>query len=230
MTGSNRSHTSARGRRADNRRNSGRPRGFQGGYGSRPRDGAASNATVPNSAEVNPGAAVSIVLKADQPTGREVQGIVDEVLTRADHPRGIKVRLKDGRVGRVQRLATDDEASQVSTAETWIQHDLNNQNERRRGRGGLGGRNNRDIRMDDDYDYESSMNARNQLSLADYIRTPRQQEHENSEDFASTTIPDPSRQLQENFSSATVICPICADFEGDEGAVSFHVESHFSEH
>ena len=61
---------------------------------------------VPNVTQVIPGAAVSIVLKADQPTGRQVQGIVGNVLTRGNHPRGIKVRLSDGRVGRVQKMHT----------------------------------------------------------------------------------------------------------------------------
>ncbi|KAK8118399.1 uncharacterized protein PG998_003025 [Apiospora kogelbergensis] len=60
---------------------------------------------VPNTTQVVPGASVSIVLKADQRTGREVQGVVRDVLTRGDHHRGIKVRLADGRIGRVQRLA-----------------------------------------------------------------------------------------------------------------------------
>lgn len=47
---------------------------------------------------------VAIVLKPDQGSGREVEGTVLEILTRGDHPRGVKVRLTDGRVGRVQRL------------------------------------------------------------------------------------------------------------------------------
>jgi uncharacterized repeat protein (TIGR03833 family) len=49
-------------------------------------------------------------LKVDQPTGREVQGIVAELLTIGNHPRGIKVRLQDGRVGRVQRMASEEAA------------------------------------------------------------------------------------------------------------------------
>ncbi|ORY45023.1 hypothetical protein BCR35DRAFT_34870 [Leucosporidium creatinivorum] len=51
-----------------------------------------------------PGTRVKIILKADQPTGRTVEGAVGEVLTRGDHPRGVKVRLQDGRVGRVVGL------------------------------------------------------------------------------------------------------------------------------
>jgi uncharacterized repeat protein (TIGR03833 family) len=53
---------------------------------------------------IKPGLAVSIVLKADQRTGRQVQGTVSQTLTRHNHPRGIKVKLADGRVGRVQQI------------------------------------------------------------------------------------------------------------------------------
>jgi len=60
---------------------------------------------VPSTTQVVPGAGVNIVLKADQPTGRTVSGAVRDVLTRGNHPRGIKVRLADGRVGRVQSMA-----------------------------------------------------------------------------------------------------------------------------
>lgn len=60
---------------------------------------------IPTTKEVTPGATVNVVLKADQPTGRTVSGTVATVLTRGNHPRGIKVRLADGRVGRVQSMA-----------------------------------------------------------------------------------------------------------------------------
>src|SRR4051812_34589473 len=61
---------------------------------------------VPTTREVVPDARVNIVLKVDQPTGRTVSGTVKDVLTRGNHPRGIKVRLADGRIGRVQSLAS----------------------------------------------------------------------------------------------------------------------------
>lgn len=63
------------------------------------------SSNVPTIQQIVPGAAVSIILKEDQPTGREIQGVVQDLLTRGNHPRGIKVRLQDGRVGRVQRMA-----------------------------------------------------------------------------------------------------------------------------
>jgi len=52
-------------------------------------------------------------LKQDQGTDRTVQGLVGEKLTRGDHPRGVKVRLRDGRVGRVVRILSGLEAERV---------------------------------------------------------------------------------------------------------------------
>ena len=52
-----------------------------------------------------PGMSVDIVTKADQRSGKVVRGIVKEVLTTTSfHPHGIKVRLQDGQVGRVQMI------------------------------------------------------------------------------------------------------------------------------
>ena len=51
------------------------------------------------------GAKVRIVLKKDQKTNKLTEGIVKEILTKSPtHPHGIKVRLEDGRVGRVKEL------------------------------------------------------------------------------------------------------------------------------
>jgi len=54
-------------------------------------------------ADVYAGRLVDIVLKNDQRTGKLTRGTVKDILTNsANHPRGIKVRLEDGQVGRVQ--------------------------------------------------------------------------------------------------------------------------------
>lgn len=51
------------------------------------------------------GGRVSIVLKADQRTGKRTEGVVMRLLTNsANHPHGIKVMLEDGQVGRVQEI------------------------------------------------------------------------------------------------------------------------------
>ncbi|NGF56910.1 YwbE family protein [Parapedobacter sp. SGR-10] len=56
-------------------------------------------------AHIKPGVLVNIVLKKDQRTGKLTEGIVKDLLTSAPfHHRGIKVRLEDGQIGRVQEI------------------------------------------------------------------------------------------------------------------------------
>lgn len=60
-------------------------------------------------ADIKPGMLVNIVLKKDQRTGNLTEGIVKDLLTSAPvHHRGIKVRLTDGQIGRVQEIIEDD--------------------------------------------------------------------------------------------------------------------------
>lgn len=55
--------------------------------------------------DVQIGAKVDIVLKEDQKTGKLTRGVVKDILTNSKfHPRGIKVRLKDGSIGRVKKI------------------------------------------------------------------------------------------------------------------------------
>ncbi|AME06982.1 YwbE family protein [Bacillus siamensis] len=54
---------------------------------------------------IRKGLEVDIVLKADQRSGKLTRGIVKDILTNSSfHPRGIKVRLEDGQIGRVQQI------------------------------------------------------------------------------------------------------------------------------
>lgn len=54
---------------------------------------------------IKQGLKVNIVLKQDQRSGKLTSGIVKDILTNsAVHPHGIKVRLMDGQVGRVQEI------------------------------------------------------------------------------------------------------------------------------
>lgn len=54
------------------------------------------------------GMTVDIIQKEDQRSTRRTRGIVKEILTRSfTHPHGIKVRLMDGRVGRVAEIIAD---------------------------------------------------------------------------------------------------------------------------
>ncbi|MDN4492780.1 YwbE family protein [Ureibacillus aquaedulcis] len=55
--------------------------------------------------DIQPGITVDIVLKRDQRTGVLTRGIVKDILTKSpNHPHGIKVRLMDGQIGRVQEI------------------------------------------------------------------------------------------------------------------------------
>lgn len=58
-----------------------------------------------NRDSIEAGKLVEIVLKQDQRTGKLTRGVVAEILTSSQfHPHGIKVRLADGQVGRVQNI------------------------------------------------------------------------------------------------------------------------------
>ena len=58
-----------------------------------------------NSANIDIGMQVAIVLKADQRTGKLTKGVVAKILTKsATHPHGIKVQLTNGMVGRVKQI------------------------------------------------------------------------------------------------------------------------------
>lgn len=58
---------------------------------------------------IRAGARVAVVLKQDQRTGRRTVGVVKDLLTNSKfHPHGIKVRLTDGQVGRVQEILDEE--------------------------------------------------------------------------------------------------------------------------
>ena len=58
-----------------------------------------------NRKDIKIGSEVYIILKKDQRSGKRTKGIVKDLLTRSSsHPHGIKVRLEDGRIGRVQEI------------------------------------------------------------------------------------------------------------------------------
>ncbi|EHK17208.1 uncharacterized protein TRIVIDRAFT_195187 [Trichoderma virens Gv29-8] len=155
--------------------------------------------TVPTSRQVVSGAAVFIILKEDQPTGRETQGVVQDVLTSGDHPRGIKVRLRSGQIGRVQRL--DDGSSEPSSGTTWASNASSSRFSSRY----------TDIRNDDDFGYLQGPPER---SLADFMP--------DLEPAANSTSSDEAGGVRIDESS--VICPICEAFEGDEAAVTHHID------
>lgn len=171
---------------------------------------------VPNVTQVIPGAAVSIVLKADQPTGRQVQGIVSNVLTRGNHPRGIKVRLSDGRVGRVQRMHTGDlpaPGSQATESSTTGANTRPRERDNRRSKF-----QSRDIRLEDGGEAPAE-----EIDLFSYVKQAKPKKK-------GAKIPDPEEEepMVQTTATSTATCPVCGEFEGDEIAVAHHVETHFA--
>lgn len=166
---------------------------------------------MPTIQQVTPGANVAIVLKADQSTGREVHGVVQDLLTRGNHPRGIKVRLQDGRVGRVQRMAsgtTPTTAAAPFQVRSTVPPQTSNRIMRME----------RDARLDEG-DFPEMPPPRN---LAVFF--PQSDGEEEAAHEAEPT----DGASNGSFKTANVRCPFCDHFEGDEVAVSHHVEEHIA--
>ncbi|KAI0379198.1 hypothetical protein F5Y04DRAFT_259968 [Hypomontagnella monticulosa] len=194
--------------------------------------------SVPTTNEVIPGVLVNIVLKADQRTGREVSGTVRDVLTKGNHPRGIKVRLADGRIGRVQSIASLSSASSSGpsyaasadspTAADETTDPVNRATPRAHGRRSRY----RDARFEEPLEAPPE-----QADLSAYI-VPATRQGKKKRNQKSVNEPDSSAQGDETARSseinsnidvgtATATCPVCEAFEGDETAVAHHVASHF---
>ena len=61
---------------------------------------------------IQSGFIVDIIQKQDQRSNKKTRGVVQEVLTNSSfHPHGIKVRLKDGKVGRVTDVISTESVS-----------------------------------------------------------------------------------------------------------------------
>lgn len=169
---------------------------------------------VPNTQQVVPGAAVHIVLKEDQPTGRTVLGAVRDVLTKGNHPRGIKVRLADGRVGRVQSLASGPAAATAAIAAS------SNVVPGPPRQAGMA----RDIRLDEQ-EYGAPPPER---GLDAFVIKPAKVRGGKKKKAAQGTTGVASASGDEAGRAVEVSkCPVCGDFEGDEAAVAHHVAGHF---
>ncbi|KZL81456.1 mfs multidrug transporter [Colletotrichum incanum] len=171
---------------------------------------------VPTIATVVRGASVNIVLKADQPTGRTVSGTVQDVLTRGNHPRGIKVRLTDGRVGRVQSHAGAQPAASY----------VSEQGPAGVGAGSAGFGDSRPPRRGHGRRQEAESDLPpSEVGLEAYIR-PAKQKNGRRGRFAAAPGID-TEESAPRATSEVVTCPVCGDFEGDAAAVEHHVAGHF---
>jgi uncharacterized repeat protein (TIGR03833 family) len=178
---------------------------------------------VPTTTEVLPGAFVNIVLKADQPTGRTVQGAVAQLLTRGNHPRGIKVRLTDGRVGRVQSMAggpapTGSEAQAGADSYREIAADARPPDVVYGGR-----RQYRDARTD-----QEQPTSTQTIGLDAYIKPAKKRGKGKSAGNATagTAMSDGADQASAEPEQS---CPVCGDFRGDAAALMHHVQTHFDD-
>ncbi|KYK56934.1 hypothetical protein DCS_03940 [Drechmeria coniospora] len=160
-----------------------------------------TSGSVPTVHQVIPGASVFIILKEDQPTGSETLGVVQDVLTKGNHPRGIKVRLREGQVGRVQRMNKDAAPSTSNGAEAQTIHFTP----------GSGRWTHRyaDVRTELD-EYPEAPSER---SLADFMPA------------LPANVP---ALAADGLGAPSIHCPVCDVFEGDEAAVTHHIEQdHF---
>lgn len=165
---------------------------------------------VPTTRQVIPGAAVNIVLKVDQPTGRTVSGVVKDVLTRGNHPRGIKVRLTDGRIGRVQTMATANQNAEPAGASEEVRAEGQSQPKWRR------------------HTRQSPELPSSSVGLDAYIKPAKQRRPRKGQASATDSSHNsvPSDTPAANAQPVST-CPVCGVFEGDAAAVSHHVASHF---
>ncbi|OTA95492.1 hypothetical protein M434DRAFT_9739 [Hypoxylon sp. CO27-5] len=191
---------------------------------------------VPRTTQVIPGAIVNIVLKADQRTGKQVSGTVRDVLTRGDHHRGIKVRLTDGRIGRVQSMgsssvsttsSSDSGSAALATSSTPTADEqvepINGAVAHPRGRRPRY----RDTRLE-----EPLAEPPQQADLSAYIVPARRKgKGRNGQQDGSGRRENVSGSNDSNsaadVTTATATCPVCGEFEGDETAVAHHVATHF---
>jgi uncharacterized repeat protein (TIGR03833 family) len=153
---------------------------------------------VPRMTEIRPGINVNIVLKADQRTGKLTSGQVSDILTRGDHPRGIKVRLIDGQIGRVQSLRSPSESANVAPVVE------STQSTAPRARG-----------IQDDYRLGPEPAAT--FSLLDYVRAPKHKKGKGGGVEKAVDDMTPQQQLEGEFPKldSALIAAILSDYEFD---------------
>jgi uncharacterized repeat protein (TIGR03833 family) len=191
---------------------------------------------MPTTTQVVPGALVNIVLKADQPTGRTIQGTVSQLLTRGNHPRGIKVRLTDGSVGRVQSMAGS--TAGVATAAEYPT--LAAGNTQSAGQAGPANTSNSGrIRYHDVRTDQEQPPSTQPIGLDAYIKPAKKRGRAKKAATATATatadtaaddrshgLPVYSDQLSPAPQESAR--PVCDEFRGDGPALITHVQSHFA--
>ncbi|KAL8960213.1 MAG: hypothetical protein Q9193_003039, partial [Seirophora villosa] len=141
---------------------------------------------------------VLIVLKADQTTGKLTSGLIADVLTRGNHPRGVKVRLQDGRIGRVQALRSSSDSLNRALLPT---EEVRAFGEKGKGKGGVSG---------DCCDREEGSAVQSTTSLGDYMKPAKSRVRE----AASSSVTTAQEQLERAFPSldSALIAAILVDY------------------
>lgn len=191
-----------------------------------------SHPAIPKTWAVQPGVAVNIVLKADQPTGRTVSGTIQDVLTRGNHPRGIKVRLADGRVGRVQSMAgSSSSASTPSSGDPGGVVEGMRVMNLESSSGGLQQEKEREREV-----AGAGLPAQ-RIGLEAYIKEAKPKSQRKGKGKANASSAAAAEHAEEGeplpsqppaaAPAEMATCPVCSEFKGDEAAVSHHVAGHF---
>lgn len=173
--------------------------------------------SVPRITQLTSGVPVNIVLKADQRTGKLTTGKISDILTRGDHPRGIKVRLTDGQIGRVQSLslpgANMNGEAVIASAHSTVPPI--SQIRSRRGTRGL----------QDDYRLDPEPADTN--SLLDYVRPPKQKRGKKGHVPEATDSTTLQQQLEAQFPKldSALIAAILADHGSDLSAAQATLSS-----
>ncbi|ORX63556.1 hypothetical protein K493DRAFT_316314 [Basidiobolus meristosporus CBS 931.73] len=183
---------------------------------------------VPPISQIRPSTAVSIILKQDQRTGRQVTGYVGQILTRGDHPRGVKVRLQDGRVGRVQAIISPDLVKDPSFSATAGEGGSSQQIAVDGGNGGArwanrrSGMERRSKGGDRHAILELPAEPQREYDLSAFIKEKKGKSRGRKGDEIARDEVSETRK-EENI----LCCPVCGLFTGDERAVEWHVGTHF---
>ena len=171
-----------------------------------------SNMAVPRISQLQSGTGVNIVLKGDQRSGKLTTGRIADILTKGDHPRGIKVCLTNGQIGRVQSLSSSlsPSALQSSSNDRGIASQPQNHQatnvltESRRGMV-------QDVRQDG---YDAPSNDQTS-SLFDYVRPSKQRKSAakpSSHDFESQIAPQARLESEFPKLDSALIAAILADY------------------
>ena len=156
---------------------------------------------IPKHANIRRGASVNIVLKPDQRSGKITSGQVQDVLTKGNHPRGVKVRLLDGQIGRVQSLSS-------STPDPV---EANPEESRFQGQSSKPCQQRHHLYRD----RPASCFEEKSMSLADYIKPSKQRRSQDSEAAANV-----QKALEEAFPDidSALIAAILVDYSSFEDA------------